>query len=179
VAAPGPEPTAPGPSVRPLVVGLGHPARHDDAFGLEVADRLARDLGGRCDVRRCPSDGTELLDLWGGRDLVVVIDAVSAGGAPGSIYRLEVGDLPIPPPFRGTSTHGFSIAEVIALARSLDRLPRRLVLFGVEGASFAPGLGLSPSVTPAVEAVARRVVEELGRSTPPHDAIPREGRGRA
>lgn len=154
---------------RPLIVGLGHPARHDDALGLEVVERIRPRLGDSGDARPCVSDGTELLDLWEGRGLVVVVDAVRSGGVPGTVHRLEVADLPLPAPFRTASTHNLSIADVIALARSLDRLPTRLVVYGIEGERFDPGVGLSDRVAAAVPALVDRILAEV-RPAPPRPA---------
>ncbi len=157
-----------GASVRPLVVGLGHPARHDDALGLEIVERVHPRLGESGEARSCVSDGTELLDLWEGRELVVVVDAVRSGAAPGTVHRLEVTDLPVPPVFRITSTHNLSIADVVALARSLDRLPARLVIYGVEGERFDPGVGLSDRVAAAMATVVDQVLTEV-RGPAPRD----------
>ena len=165
----GPTEERPGPvraAARPLVVGLGHPARHDDALGLEVVERLRPRLGPSAEALPCASDGTELLDLWEGRELVVVVDAVRSGGTPGTVHRLEVADLPVPSPFRGSSTHGLSIADVIALGRSLDRLPRRLVVYGVEGERFDPGVGFSDRVLPAIHSVTERILAEIHGPAP-------------
>jgi hydrogenase maturation protease len=157
-------PSPAGP--RPIVIGLGHPARHDDALGLDTIDRLEPRLHGIALAKRCTSEGTELLDLWQGGDLVVVVDAVRSGAEPGTVFCLEVDDLPLPPPFRASSTHGISLADVVALARSLDRLPRRLVIYGIEGERFEPGIGLSDRVAPAVASVVERVLRELEGAGP-------------
>ena len=52
-------------------------------------------------------------------------------------------------PSRG-STHALGVAEAIELGRALGRLPRRLLVFGIEGGSFDAGAGLSPEVERAV-----------------------------
>ncbi len=52
---------------------------------------------------------------------------------------------------RHRGTHMFSLADVIELARAPDRLPRHLTGFGIEGAGFAIGAGLSPQAAAAVD----------------------------
>ena len=42
-----------------------------------------------------------------------------------------------------SSTHAVGIGEAIELARTLDRLPGRLIVYAVEGHRFDAGLGLS------------------------------------
>ena len=43
------------------------------------------------------------------------------------------------------------LPEAVELARELDRLPRRLVVYGIEGESFEAGEGLSPAVETTVD----------------------------
>ena len=52
----------------------------------------------------------------------------------------------------------FGLGEVIELARSLGRLPRELIVFGIEGASFGLDLELSAPVAARVDEVADEVL---------------------
>ena len=53
-----------------------------------------------------------------------------------------------------SSTHAFGVSDAVELARSLDRLPGRLEVYAIEGASFVAGDRLSPSVERAVAELA-------------------------
>lgn len=161
MTAPGARGTAdPG---RPLVIGIGNEHRGDDAAGLWVARRLRPRLEGRGEVLELSSEGTRLLDAWDGAGLVVVVDAVTSGRPVGTIHRMEVGPGPLPASLAATSTHGISLAQAVALGQALGRLPRRLLIFGLEGTRFAAGDELSPELRPAIEAVSAEV-EALVRS---------------
>ncbi len=132
------------------VIGLGNAWRRDDAAGLEVARRL----GGRA----LEGEPAGLIEALEGADEAVVVDAVSSGAPPGTVHRLEAGSSPLPAELFGvSSTHALGLAEAVELARALGRLPARVVVYGIEGADFAPGSGLSPEVAAAVD----RVVEEV------------------
>ena len=146
---------------RPLVIGVGNRHRGDDAVGLEVAERLAERLRGR--VRVVPFDGesTGLLDLWDDADFVVLVDAVPSQGRPGRIHRFD-GDLSgVLSAGSAASTHALSVGEVWRLGAALHRLPHRLVVFGVEGEAFAPGVGLSPAVARSLAPLMEAVVAEV------------------
>ena len=93
--------------------------------------------------------------------MVILCDAVRSGAAPGTIHRLEAHRQPIPAGFFRYSTHAFSVAEAVELARALGQLPPHLVLYGVEGATFTAGVGLSPVVAQAAQAVVRQVLAEV------------------
>jgi hydrogenase maturation protease len=136
------------------VIGFGNEWRGDDGVGLEVARRLGgRVLGG---------EPIALVDLLDGEDEVVLVDAVYSGAEPGTVFRLEAGAEPLPSQlFGASSTHALGLAEAVELARSLGRLPQRVVVYGIEGADFGFGKGLSAPVA----AAAGRLVEEVASCT--------------
>jgi hydrogenase maturation protease len=57
------------------------------------------------------------------------------------------------------STHGFGVATAVELARALNRLPPRLVLFGIEGKEFGIGRGLSTEVASVLPAITARIAQ--------------------
>ncbi|MGP8078281.1 MAG: hydrogenase maturation protease [Thermoplasmata archaeon] len=150
--------------VPPLVIGLGNEHRGDDAVGLLVARHVRPRLEGLGRVLELPADGTRLLDAWSGAGFAVVVDAVISGRAPGTVHRIEVGSDPLPSDLGTTSTHGFSLAHAVALGQALDGLPRQLVIYGVEGARFAAGDGVSPEVAAAIGPASGRIEEEVRRA---------------
>jgi hydrogenase maturation protease len=93
-----------------------------------------------------------------------VVDAVESGAEPGTLVRFDASELAIPARMFRTSTHAFGVGDAIELARVLGRLPARVVVYGVEGAEFAAGVGLSPAVEAAIEPTAAAVLEDLHRA---------------
>ena len=109
---------------------------------------------------------TDLIGLWEGARLAIVLDALE-GDEPGRIHRFEAGRDELPLRRWGrASTHALELAEVIELARSLGRLPDRLVVLGIEGERFETGDCLSPRVERAVSDAAELALAELGGSAP-------------
>jgi hydrogenase maturation protease len=144
-----------------LVIGIGNADRGDDAAGLTVARRVRAATARRdVTVAELIGDQLALLDVWNGVNEVYVIDAVCSGGAPGAVYRFDAAQR-LDIRFRHRGTHTLSLADVIELARALDRLPARLVGYGIEGATFEIGASLSREVEAAVEAVTGRLLAEL------------------
>ena len=91
----------------------------------------------------------------------MLVDAVRSGAPPGTIHRLDARAAPIPTGFFHYSTHAFSVAEAVELARSLDQLPPHLIVYGIEGENFEAGVGLSAAVEQAVESVVERAAEDM------------------
>jgi hydrogenase maturation protease len=137
-----------------LCIGVGNAYRRDDAAGLEVAARLH---GTHVTARQLSGEGAQLMLAWHGAPRVVIVDAVSSDGTPGTVYRLDVSAEPLPARFFRCSSHTFGVAEAVEMARVLDELPPELIVFGIEGADFGEGVGLSPSVAAAVADVALRI----------------------
>ncbi|MDF2092175.1 hydrogenase maturation protease [Knoellia sp. 3-2P3] len=161
-------PTGPVTS-RPLVVGLGSPDRGDDAVGVVVARAVAaRHLPGVDVVAH--EDPTDLVELWSGRELALVVDAVRSGAEPGAVVVLETGASGerLPESAWGRTgrggTHAFGLAAAVELARALRRLPDRVVLVGVEAASFDHRATLSPTVAAAVPTAVERVLATVGEA---------------
>lgn len=145
----------------PRVVGVGNPDRADDGAGRAVARRLRQRSGGRIAAVECGGETAALLDAWQGAEAVIVVDVVRSGSPPGTILRVDLGAGPLPAARFAGGTHGLGLAEAVELARALGTLPASLVLYGIEGACFTPGAGLSPEVEGAVERAVDRVMAEL------------------
>lgn len=145
-----------------LVIGVGNEMRSDDALGLIVARKVAERCPKTISTIEQSGEGAALMASWQGKETVVVIDAVQSGAASGSLFRFDVHHEPIPRKFFHYSTHDFSVAEAIELARVLKTLPPRMIVYGVEGASFEPGIGLSPAAESASEIVVESICQDLG-----------------
>lgn len=143
-----------------LLVGVGNPDQRDDGVGLWVVQELHR-LRPEFPHRELRGDGAGLLALFEEADDVLLVDAVRARGEAGRRYRLDA--LLEPPPSRWLrcTGHTFGVAEAIAMARVLDRLPRRLVIYGIEGVDFAWGQELSPAVAEGAAVLVGELAEGL------------------
>jgi hydrogenase maturation protease len=149
-----------------LIIGLGNQYRRDDAVGLIVARRLKEAAPEHVRVLEESGEGAALMELWKDADAVILIDAVHSGAKPGTLRRLDADTQPIPTSFFHYSSHAFGVAEAIELARALSQLPPRLIVYGIEGKTFEPGLGLSPEIEKAAQEVVKRVLGDLRRD--PH-----------
>jgi hydrogenase maturation protease len=77
------------------------------------------------------------------------------------VHRFDAGDEPVPAQAFRSSTHAIGIADTIELARALGRLPSRVLVYGVEGADFGTGHGLTPAVEAAVGRVVAAIAADL------------------
>lgn len=140
----------------PLVIGCGNLDRGDDGAGVLVARRL-RCLG--IEAEEQSGESFSLMDSWHDCETVIVVDAICSGQAPGEIRIWDATAHPLPKAALQCSTHAFGLYEAVELARTLDRLPDKLLIYGIEGRQFAPGAPPSAEVEKAVESVAQQIAE--------------------
>lgn len=135
-----------------LVAGVGNIFLGDDAFGVEVVERLQR--------RSLPwgvsvvDFGIRALDLAFALErceAAILVDALARGGEPGTLYVLEPSDEGSAPAL--SSPHSLTPDEVLQGLRP-DARPRLLRVVGCEPLRFEgePGeMGLSEPVRAAVD----------------------------
>lgn len=153
-----------------LVIGLGNPDRGDDGIGAMVAHDLVGRVPTAVVVIARRGDMLSLIEDWAGCDVLVCIDAAAPLGVPGRIHRIDLNSDELPRGVRFISSHALGLAEVIELARTLQLVPRKVIVYAVEGGSFDSGVPLTPAVAAAVRVVADRVVAELGLANTGHSS---------
>jgi hydrogenase maturation protease len=140
-----------------LVVGIGNVYRSDDGIGLLIARKIRERRLLSVTVKEESGEGAALMEAWQGYESVILVDAISSGAKPGTILRIDAWKKKVPMKFFHYSTHAFSVAEAIELARAMKTLPPRLIVYGIEGASFSAGVGISH----VVQISAKRIVEQI------------------
>jgi hydrogenase maturation protease len=150
---------------RRVVIGVGNAYRGDDAVGLAVAERVRGAVPNDVVVLECEQEPTRLVDAWEGADVAVVVDACVGEDAPGTVHRFDAGDGPLPARVFRSSTHAFGVGDAVELSRALGRLPARLVVYGIGGASFAAGAGLSGPVESALDGVVEAIAHDLAEGS--------------
>lgn len=144
------------------VIGVGNAWRGDDAVGLLVARRLRADHLPEVEVAECRGTVTAVQEAWNDAAGVIVVDAVVSGGRPGAIYRFNAHGGGVPMELsRSPSSHGWGVAEALALGKVLQELPPYLIIYGIEGQNFGPGQEVSQEVAEAIPEAARRIRREI------------------
>ncbi|MGH9514395.1 MAG: hydrogenase maturation protease [Terriglobales bacterium] len=148
-----------------LVACVGNVFLGDDAFGVEVAKRLAgRPLPAGVSVTdfgiRSYDLAYALMNDW---DLKILVDALPRGGNPGTIYVMEP-EVPSNVSQEALDAHSMNPVAVLQLVGALGGEVGRLLVVGCEPETVEPSaegeMGLSGPVDAAVEE-AVRVIEGL------------------
>ena len=113
------------------IICIGSPFG-DDQFGAWMYEQLQGQWpADEIELLYLDRPGMRLTHLLAEARQVILIDAVKSDAPLGQVLRIE-GDDMVRHLARHTSTHGFGIAEALALAQRLGQWPERLVLLGVE-----------------------------------------------
>lgn len=143
-----------------LVLGIGNLLLGDEGIGVHVAQALIS--RGVPESTAVIDIGTALLEALPGleeAERVIIVDAVIAGKAPGTIYRMDFDACR-----RNAciaSLHGFDLSRVLALC-GRPSLPE-VVVIGVEPAHLDWSLELSGALKEALPRAIAAVEEEIDR----------------
>ncbi len=145
---------------RVVVIGVGNEFGTDDALGLLVAREMRRRCPSGLEIVEASGEGASLMGAWKGADEAIIIDAMS-GPEPGEIHRMDASSANLPKGLALFSSHAFGVAEAVEMARELHQLPPVVILYGIEGECFDPGVGLSDSVVKSLPKLLGMIEEDI------------------
>jgi hydrogenase maturation protease len=149
--------------MRILVACVGNIFFGDDAFGVEVAHHLSR-----CSL----PDGVSVIDfgirgidltyaLLDGYSVVILVDAVSRGGPPGTLYLIEpaIDETDLAGSRDLLDAHRMDSVRILRLAASLGGKVDRFFLVGCEPATTGQDGGMVDGLSIPVKAAAGEAVD--------------------
>jgi hydrogenase maturation protease len=143
-----------------VVVGCGNVLRGDDGAGPECV-RLLVEGGLPVGVTAIDAgtSGADVVLGMRGANRVILVDACQSGRPPGSLVSLTAAELAGIATTGPLDIHAFRWIDAVRLSRALagDQPGPTVSVWLVEGAHFAPGSGLSPTVAAAVSRLAAEI----------------------
>lgn len=155
--------------MKTLIAGLGDRLMGDDGFGSFLVDELTKKkLPPEVEVIDYGTSVTKLLVDLEKYDLVVLLDAISKGGKPGTVYKERIRPEDIrdlsPEEFNmmaGISYHGINLVSLLEVAKALGVLKGKVIILGAEPDNIGLRIGLSQTVGKALQRVAEEVLRTL------------------
>jgi hydrogenase maturation protease len=144
-----------------MVVGIGNLIMQDDGVGVHAIKAL-EELGFSDDVELIDG-GTHSYDLieeFCRAENLIIVDAMHAGGEPGTIYRAPFDELGLEPNENITSLHEMHFVEAMKMTRMLGYNPTTTV-FGIEPAIIEINMDLSPEVTKKFPQLVELIHQEI------------------
>ena len=156
--------------LRILVAGVGNKLRADDAFGVEVAQRLmAMDLPAGVKVVETGIGGIALVqELQEGYDALIVVDAVDRGRPAGHVMLIAVEVPHVDDMEWGercdflADVHLATPERALIMSKALGVLPDKTLMVGCQPVDAeTPGIPMSPEVTAACDVAVREILRHL------------------
>lgn len=145
-----------------VIVGIGNPYRSDDAVGWFIIDGLKKssELVNSVTLVKSRGDVAGLVDIFAHYNNVFLIDACQIDAPAGAWQRVDARKQSVLERNPVTSTHGFGVSQAISLAKILQQLPETLILYLINGQSFAMDDKISSSVLANINEVLHSLVSE-------------------
>ena len=148
--------------MRAVVLGIGNTILTDEAAGVRAAMALesAYQLPDNVQVIDGGTSGMEMIEDLSDLDLLIVIDVVKTGAAPGTVVKIAGDDIPV---FfrRKLSPHQIALPDVLASLELLGTMPQEIVVLGVEPVSLELGMEMTPTVADKISSLVDMEVAEL------------------
>ncbi len=169
--------------MRVLVVGIGNAWAGDDGIGPEIVRRLQANYATTAVVQRgeavhlafriMPHPDVTLIETLADCDVLVIVDAVKSGAPPGTIHcQAWQPNVLSSRQVERSSSHGWGVREILGLAHTLECLPTKVILWGIEAAAVEPGAGLSPELVAALPDIVNRFDQILEECNSPFGTKP-------
>ncbi len=138
---------------------MGNLIYKDEGVGVHVIEEMKKmELPGHIDLLDIGTSTMDLISYLDGVKKLIVIDAMKAGGRPGTIYRCRPEDI-LPKEEGPVSLHEIGLLETLILAKKKG-FEIDAVVFGVEPEIFDWGMELSQEVKIKIPNIIEAVLKE-------------------
>jgi hydrogenase maturation protease len=134
------------------ILCIGSPTEPDNLGFLAAHALMGHFDPARVEIMALDRPGPRLIEHMRGATVVILVDAVKSGAVPGTLHRLE-GHALDGLVAHHTSTHGFGLADTLALAERMGELPAHLKFVGLE-------VGHAPPSSEQIVQLVKAVIEE-------------------
>ncbi len=138
---------------------MGNLIYKDEGIGVHVIQEMeTMKLPGHIELLDIGTSTMDLIAYLDGVEKLIVIDAMKAGGTPGTIYKCKPEDL-LPKEDGPVSLHDIGLLETLIMAKKKG-LEIDTVVIGVEPKIFDWGMELSEEVKEKIPAIIEAVLKE-------------------
>ncbi len=142
-----------------LVVGMGNLIYRDEGVGVHVIEEMKKmELPRHVELLDIGTSTMDLIAYLDGVKKLIIVDAMKAGGTPGTLYRCRPEDL-LPKEEGPVSLHEIGLLETLTMAKKKG-LEIDTVVIGVEPKVFDWGMELSDEIRDRIPGIVEAVLKE-------------------
>lgn len=145
-----------------LVLGIGNLLLKDEGLGVRAIELFKSDYSFGPEVT-CLDGGTSgmgLLTYIQDYTHIIIVDAVRAEGAPGTVLTIPGEKLQSLPTLKTSSAHQIGVKDLLAIAE-FQGLKPELAVIGIIPKDISAGLELTPEAQKALPRAAEAIRQEL------------------
>jgi len=145
-----------------LVLGMGNILLEDEGLGIRALELLQRqyEFSSEVELLDGGTTGMGLLDQIGGREHVLILDAVQTGDPPGTLKVLRDQEVPVYFGIRITP-HQLGLSDVLATLELTGEQPGSVTVLGIVPESLELSLELSARIQDGLQELVMVTVDEL------------------
>jgi len=144
-----------------MVVGIGNYILQDEGVGVHAINRLMKmDLPSDVELLDGGTHSYDLVDFFCQAEKLIIIDAIQAGGEPGTMYRAPLEEMGLQPQENCTSLHQMHFIEAVKMVNLLGHYPQ-IIVYGIEPEVVDWGLELTPRVAEKLPRLTEMIAQEI------------------
>ncbi len=153
-----------------LIGGIGNVLLGDDGVGPYLVQILASryEFEDGVEVVDLGTPALDLIDRISGNDVVILIDSVKTGEAPGTVLLYRKKDIMQHRPTVRMDPHSPALVDAVLSTELFGVAPANLLLIGIAAESFDSGCTMSEAVKASLDSAIREVLHELDRTGIPY-----------
>lgn len=145
-----------------IILGIGNLLYQDEGLGIHILPLLREQFAGQVDVEiiEGATDGILLLDPVESTNHLIIVDAIHANLPSGDLITVRDEEIPL---YMGVkmSIHQVGFQEVLAAAKLRERLPRHMLMCGIQPHSLELGLELTDVVRAKLPELVTLICEQV------------------
>ena len=144
---------------RTLIVGIGNLLCRDEGIGVHVVHKMEGiQLPPHIELLDMGTSTMDLISHLKEVKKLIVIDAMKAGGTPGTIYKCRPEDL-LPKGDEPISLHEIGVLETLSMAKKMG-MEIQTVIIGVEPKVLDWGMELTEEIKGVIPSIIEAVLKE-------------------
>lgn len=144
-----------------LILGVGNVLLKDEGIGVHVIETMAQmQMPENVTLVNGGVSGIDLLDVIGESDRLIIVDAMDAGEAPGSIFRFNADEVKMMLDEHKTSLHQVDLFDTLKIADFLDRCPETVII-GIQPEEIMWGLEPTSTLSGLIPKIIDLVISEV------------------
>ncbi|MEW6108762.1 MAG: HyaD/HybD family hydrogenase maturation endopeptidase [Nitrospirota bacterium] len=148
--------------MKTALLGIGNILLRDEGIGVRAVEAIREryELPETVEVIDGGTMGLDLLPFIEDKKRVIIIDAVNAGKAPGTIIQIEGEDIPKFLALK-MSVHQIGLPDMLSAAKMMGIMPKELCLIGIQPKTMDTGLSFSDEIENSFEPLIEAVMDRL------------------